>query len=149
VTQQAEMRGNDAQRDTFQFQVGDHGASGLEPRQTDLLHTLNDVVPRQDHVSMPAMALGVLLEVHRAEAGSSFKRGQIEQAPRVAAGSIRFLQRNQVGIDLSNDFGNAAGIEQPVRSDAFVHIIGSNDRARGIVMELDVLGPIVPECLHE
>jgi hypothetical protein len=57
------------------------------------------------------------------------------------------LKRNQVGIDLADDFRNSAWVKYAVGADAFMNVIGSDGRARGIVMKLKMVRGTFPESV--
>jgi hypothetical protein len=82
---------------------------------------------------VPAMASS-LLEVRGGETGSEFEPAKIQEAASTTQGPVSFLKRNQVCIDLADDFRNSTWVKYPVGADAFVNIIGCDGGARVIVI---------------
>ena len=142
------MGGDDAQQRTLEFYVDDHCASGLESWQTYPLDTAHNTVPREDQISMPTMAWS-LREVSRRETGREFEPSKIQEAVSAAQRAVSFLKRNQVRIDLADDFRNSTWVKYAVGTDAFVNIIGGDGGARVVVMKLKMLGGLFPKSVQQ
>ena len=68
------------------------------------------------------------LDRHRHEPGLVPQLREVEQAMARAEALVGLLQRDDVRSDLSDDLGDAGGVEAAVDADAFVDVVGGDQR---------------------
>ncbi len=70
---------------------------------------------------------------------------QIKQPRPFTKAHIRFLQRDDIGIDLADHIDRASRIETTIDTDAFVHVVGGKQQAaRRPVIRLQLGRTIMP-----
>ncbi|EGE61043.1 hypothetical protein RHECNPAF_1260019 [Rhizobium etli CNPAF512] len=147
VPQQAEMRGDDAQHAALlKFELGDEGAARLQPRQPDLMHVMHQPLLEQHDIAVPAMRLGHAGDRHRDQSRLPLQPAEVENAGALAEARIGLLQCDHVGADFMDHPAGALRVEAAVGADAFVHIIGSDQRSDAArpCLQLGRVEPLLP-----
>ena len=92
----------------------------------------HEALPEQHDIAVPAMGRGIgALDGNRDEAGLVLQPGEVEQAVAGAEALVGLLQGDDIGRDLADDLRDPAGIEAAVDADAFMDIVGGDQRAAG------------------
>lgn len=92
------------------------------------MHIPDGAFLEQDDIAVPAMGLHTGQHRHWDEAAFPLQPGEIKQAGAFAETAIRLLKRYDVSADFLNDAAGSIGIELAVTTNAFMHIVGGDDR---------------------
>ena len=119
-----EMHGNHANAFAIGKEIGPDRAARFERRERHNSRFRDDhVAPHKDGVAVPADAIWLSADQHWLVMRVLLDRGERQSAHPPAKAPVRFLERDDIGVDLTQHGQDPIGIAAAVEADRFVDIV--------------------------